>query len=723
MVAAVSPDQKSTTGPRPIVFKYLKQVNPRLNLFRTRILQALYKGGHHLLNDQKVMDVVFPAYSHEKTQSYTERKKRAFYENLFASVIDQVSAGLAQDPVRLKPKPGVVVDDYWKGLMACAVPPGVAGEDQRTFDQVLRDAVVEALVCCRSFIQADLPKPSGDAMSLMDQEKMGELSAYLITWSSDKIHDWEKSQDDDGLLWLKTYECKTFASTPDQPRDVVTHCWTIWDRDGWTRYECEETIGDRPGEHKRLPQDEELVPPKDNGTHSFGVVPWIMIDLEGSAGRSHLHIGDRLESLCRAHFNRINGEQFQWTQYNFQQMYEFLAPEIGGVDTPVGENQTDPNRANREARAPGAVHVRGDKDRAEFVGPDMGGAATGQQAISDLRDAIYRVTAQMALSQDTSGAMLKRSADSKKQDSVAQEIVLGAIGKRVLAVARQCVKMLARGRAEDMPPEIDGYEAFNVEDADDMINQSVLLSQVEIPSATYKVESLYRLAITHLGDGTSEDVRNKIRAELEQTITQDQMMLRDPAGGGTGDQGQDDEGDNQPGVQVGVKPDGTVSLADDEQPESTEQSIPDEIIETMHGDYPPEAIEWVRDAQWEGPTRVSLDQIDYSNSSNWYAAEEPDKISGQSQQIADGWEKPMVLVKKPSMDKLMIIDGHHRALAYKHLEKSALAYVGVVPEDEGPWDDTHDAQSGSVGMSGARPKPKDMKQINDDAEDDDEEDS
>lgn len=716
MAVAAYPDQaqpaKQPKG--AIKLKILRQQNPRLDLNRVRTLHALYRGGCDLLDNMTIMSRVFPKYSHEKDATYQERIKRAFYENVFASVVNQMSAGLAQDPIRYQHADGdPSVQDYWTDLLQNAVSLNLP---VRSLDQVLRDFCVEALVCEYAWIQADLPKPDEEAppSTLGEQEDQGGLRAYLCQWSTEHILDWEF--DDDGcLLWVKVYRCYRKAMTPTQPRDVTVHCYTLWDADGWTKYEVEE------GRDKPQLTDELDVPMKDEGAHSFGVVPWIMLDLGSRQGRPSLHIGNLLESLCRAHFNLWNGELFTLTQCNFQQLYEFLAPEIGGVDTPVSDAQSDPSRANREGRAPGAVHVRGKDDRAEFIAPEMSGAAAAKQAVDDIRDAIYRVTQQMALSQDTSGAMLKRSADSKKQDAVAQEIVLGAVGKMLLSAGREIIKMLARGRGDSLeevtdemgmvieqpPPEVEGYASFNVNDTDNLVNQAVNVEQIEIPSATFKREHKFQLAISILGDTADEQTRMKIRQELELAITQDNVMAmgnpEDPD-----DDDDEDEDPDDPETQVPTDESGKVALADGSQPPSTDQPLPKEIMSGLQDDYPMDVLSWIPKAKWSGPQRVDLADIDFSNSSNWHAADDADKVAGQADQIANGWEKPIILVRRPGMDKLMIVDGHHRSLAYLHHQKSALAYVGEVDQVNGPWDTMHQEQkSGKSGanLSGSKPTP------------------
>lgn len=522
----------------PIKLKWLREPHPRLNLARVSDMKAMYKGGDALLSDDEVLSRIFPKYSYESDGVYRERKSRARYENLFALVINQISAGLAQDPVSIDSADSEEeVDPYWKELMDDASPPSKSGADKRTFDQIIRDAVVEALVCGFSWIHADLPAVNEPRGSLAEQEVGGDLRAYLVLWETRLVLNWEER--DGELLWVRTYSCEQRADDPTVGRDVKTHTWTIWDSEGWTSYVVQES----PSNGKPMPPDEAVIDPSSGGTHSFGRVPWIRFDVCSDKG-VQLHVGGLIFSLCKSHFNRQNGEDFQWTQYHYQQLYEFLAPEVAGLDTPISEAQQDPSRAQRR-RSPGQVHVRGHQDKAQFIGPNMSGAATGQAAISDLRDSVFRATSQMALSQDTSGAMVKRSAESKKMDSIAQEIVLGAIGKAALTMASATVAMLAAGRGDSEAPKLRGYERFEITDPDTLIERAAVVEGINIPSAAYQVERKLQVALADLGDSVNEETKALIRKQLEQAITQDQLMSVASVGDDEEDEGLDEEGDEE----------------------------------------------------------------------------------------------------------------------------------------------------------------------------------
>ena len=536
----------------PGTFKYgrLKQTHPRVDQQRLRILHAMYRGGQHLLGDDAVMREVFPRHAHEQDMTYSERRRRAFYENLFALVVNFISAGLAQDPVRLAmdekdppppntptklPKPGEVPqpkppkpvpklspeEQYWVDLLENASPPGL--HEQQPLDHVIRAWCVEALVCGWAWLHCDMPPAATAATSLADQVNSGALNAYPCLWPTNCVVDW--SEKDGQLQWLRTYECVVPDDDPTKPRSLTIHRWTLWTDEGYFVYDVEEDK--TPGVNKALPRDEEDISfkPELSGTHSFGQVPWVLLDF-CKIGKPYLHVGDLIESLCRNYFNRSNGESFQWISTYFQQLYEFLGPEMPGVDTPVSDAQANPGRATNTPRGPNITQVRGQQDTAKYIAPDMSGADIGHQAIGDMRDAILRSTGHMALSQDTSGAMVRRSADSKKQDAVAQEILLGAIGKRVLIGAHCVMSMLAHGRKlNEEPPKLQGYQRFSIQDLDELINQAVLVDSMSIPSSRYQIERRIRLIRTDLGDDVPESVMSEIRQQLEQAMPQEQYLI------------------------------------------------------------------------------------------------------------------------------------------------------------------------------------------------------
>ena len=123
----------------------------------------------------------------------------------------------------------------------------------------------------------------------------------------------------------------------------------------------------------------------------------------------------------------------------------------------------------------------------------------------------------------------------------------------------------------------------------------------------------------------------------------------------------------------------------------------DDILNELREDYPEEALDWIKKEKWEGPKLIHTEDIDYSNAKSWRASHEPDKVHRFMKKIKKGDMKPVILVKTPDNDKYIVIDGHHRSLAYRELGRSAVAWVTHVDKEKGPWDTFHNKQQKDTG--------------------------
>lgn len=122
-------------------------------------------------------------------------------------------------------------------------------------------------------------------------------------------------------------------------------------------------------------------------------------------------------------------------------------------------------------------------------------------------------------------------------------------------------------------------------------------------------------------------------------------------------------------------------------------ATPAEVREVMAKNFPPEALTWLADATWHGPMPVPLADIDFSNEKTWAAHHQVAHDDEFVQRLRDGEKlNPIILIDTPKQHDFMIVDGHHRALAYRKLGESPIAYVGTTTSPTGPWDETHSYQ-------------------------------
>lgn len=108
-------------------------------------------------------------------------------------------------------------------------------------------------------------------------------------------------------------------------------------------------------------------------------------------------------------------------------------------------------------------------------------------------------------------------------------------------------------------------------------------------------------------------------------------------------------------------------------------------------DYPGTACAWMHHANWKGPVKVQIQDIDPEI--QWSEGSDPDHVQDFINRIKDGKKlKPIILVKTPGEDKLQLVDGHHRFLAAAEMKSPIRAYVGTVDSEHGPWEDMHKFQ-------------------------------
>lgn len=117
-----------------------------------------------------------------------------------------------------------------------------------------------------------------------------------------------------------------------------------------------------------------------------------------------------------------------------------------------------------------------------------------------------------------------------------------------------------------------------------------------------------------------------------------------------------------------------------------------EVHAVMARNFPPKAIEWVKDAKWTMEL-VPLQDVDFNSENSWAAHHQEDRVRHFAEQLENGESvKPAVMVRVPGKRQLRIVDGHHRTLAYRLLGKPAHAFVGAVPEGDDRWEETHSSQ-------------------------------
>lgn len=119
-----------------------------------------------------------------------------------------------------------------------------------------------------------------------------------------------------------------------------------------------------------------------------------------------------------------------------------------------------------------------------------------------------------------------------------------------------------------------------------------------------------------------------------------------------------------------------------------------QVYRQLHDRFPKQSIEWVKTIRWDPADKVSLDDFDTQDETNWAAYKNPAHVEREVEQYENGENDPIIAIK-PGDGPLIIVDGHHRYLARRKMGKSrAMTFVGHVPAGDGPWLYTHLSQKG-----------------------------
>ncbi len=503
-------------------YKKLNQKHPEWDGPYWRRCRALYAGGKKLLKDMEVLQDIFPPHLNEQPHVYAERCRRAYYIPYAGEVIDMITSALFSEDLKMESEPEA--EPWYEDWSGDVSPPG--GQKQ-TLQEFLKEQVTTALLCKRSWTLIDLPTAEdviADALrygkgvpdvvptTLADQEKLGLLDAYAAPLDPDAVWDWECDRDG-RLQWILVHYRSQARSGIDGDRDTIVERWMYYTPTTWEKYELTY-------HRTRPPTDAVEVPKVGEGTHSFGAVPVIRLELPDG-----LWAMGKIESIAVAHMNKRNA--LSWAQYKslFPVLTHFAGPP--DVMNPITE---DPDRVLNQAIGQGHITQLGDKDRLEYVGPDSGAYAIAAQDLNVLRDEMHRVVHQMAMSVDNSAAALQRSGESKQVDQESTAIVLREFGKIAREHAVQMHEMVQSGRQDKSIStwSVEGMDGYSDTSVDTMVTMAQSLEVISIPSATFQREWKVQLARRILGDSVDEEKLEDIRKELEETITNEMFMQPTP---------------------------------------------------------------------------------------------------------------------------------------------------------------------------------------------------
>lgn len=462
--------------------------------------RAFYKGGVHLLENNHILERVFPRHVGEKDEVYAMRKRLAHYTNHSGAIVNHLLGKLTKDPVRVQADPEL--DVFYLNFVEDTSPPN---GHERSLNDLVNRVLLEATQTQKGYVLVEMPQNlDAEAKNLAEQEASGALNAWAVEVKAESVIDWEVDKSGEYEWVLLCFKDSKRESVFDERNTVHEQYW-MYSRVGWVRWDVEYQ-SDRP------PKAEETIIPTESGIHTFGKVPLVCLELPDG-----LWVMSKLESLAREFFNKRNA--LSWAEFKalMPVLYEYLDPGLmPQLSGPGGTEDRAINQTRSTAHVQQRMAAAGQGDSAEWVAPPDAPFAHALASCESVRDEMHRVVQQMALSADNKGSLLRRSAESKAHDTDALDVVLAAYGKLARKFVLALLRLVEAGRADD-PREwiISGANRFDSATSDMLIEEETILDTVEMPSATFKAERKKQLARKVLGDSVTEDKLAQIDTEIE----------------------------------------------------------------------------------------------------------------------------------------------------------------------------------------------------------------
>lgn len=528
-------------------------------------LDLLYEGG---IRAMRAAESFIKPLDGEKPSRYADRLRLVAYVPYPGQIIDYFTSGLfqsgldvteavdADDPATAGE--GAQQEDFWDEFAKDADRKGTP------FSGVIREAVRTALLKKKALVALDFPDPGKKPENRLEEKALGADRGYAYNLPVEELVDWEL--DDQGRFeWCVLYEKIVERPSPKASRSLETHRWTVWtrgeapdvDQNDLAAFEAAKEAGDLQAASRVLrtlqkratpapdakarweryeftcpigwdafsPDTE--IPLVDSGETSFPEIPILLLELPAG-----LWAGNLLGPMAVEHWSRrsalVGAEARNMTAVTFAE----LGKDDGGLGADALDGAT--KRALREKGVDIAL-----PGRLGVAEPQAHAYEVVQRDLKDLKDEMFRVAHQMAMSVDNSSSSTRRSGESKKQDKTDVDVVLGALAVFAKVLAVRVYRVLAAAMKEaDVLWTARGLDKFTAEDRTELTQEGMSLGIVldSIPSPTFRKEALTQFAFRwapNLDPTTQDTIRKEIadgvdsHQELEDKLLENEKDAAD----------------------------------------------------------------------------------------------------------------------------------------------------------------------------------------------------
>lgn len=502
-------------------------------------IEDLYAGGWTI--QDKAKDYL-PKHLLEHPDRHEARCNTASYQPFFGQILDQFVAELFTQPLTIAPAgdaknpntPGEFPDKEFYPALA----KNIDGEGTELV-ALAADVLTTALKHRVAYVMVDAPDVEGEAANRAEEDAVGARRCYAYEVPASQVIDWKL--DRKGVFqWVRMATRDDESDNPFAAENVIRETFTIWTvgADGkaiWARYAKAYTPEEKPTKDTLIELD-------DWGATSFDRIPLLRLELPAG-----LWVGNKIGPQALEHWRRrselIGAESVSCVAIPFAK----LGPEMPPVGEMNSEAQQDPDRGNdpvKQFERRGFLAM-GHQDDLDFAEPEGKAYAIIDGQLKELRDDMYSVNHQMAASIRPSSTALGRSGLSKQKDQESTAKVLGALGRLVRGFFLGLYDTISKARGEkEVVWVAHGLDSYEHDDRQQVLEESIQVDLVAIPSPTFRKEHKKRVAaklVPGLPPATVAQIANEIEAgvdseeEMRQAANDAKLdQIKNPDQGGDG---------------------------------------------------------------------------------------------------------------------------------------------------------------------------------------------
>lgn len=456
----------------------------------------LYRGGQGF---RKRLNRYLPQNDMEPAALYKKRLGRAHYIN-YSGPIGQFFAGmLFSSPFVTASDPEEAAQNYTDLKEDC----DGQGCD---LDAFMKARFEECLSKGAAYWRVDLAEQPTDeeraSMSAADYEAGGYGRVSFKPIARENVTHWRR--DDKGrFLWVVEYERTQGLLEFTDAEETITETWTLWTDADVRRWQVRYAKQNKPGDDAEIA----MVPPPAH----YGRIPIVEMKLPDSLWLMN-HIGDaQLE-----HFRKECALSWGIERSCYAMPVFHLA-----------------DKKNPPKMGAGYYIMVGKDEQVTYAAPPAEVFSVAEARLSALKDEIHRVATQMARGIDNNAAAIGRSAQSKEADNTAMEVVLRAMATVVCEALEHSYQLCSAARDEQVTWDVTNPATYDMADAAVLIQTLVEAMPLQIPSSEFMIYAMTKAALAITPDA-DEDTKKKIREQIRENFSAEEMKLRADAAAGLG---------------------------------------------------------------------------------------------------------------------------------------------------------------------------------------------